>query len=171
MIHGLNFQYILPQEKSHSKSQNAKYFSTKGFVVCSLCRERGHPVWGAAVKHLKMTTYIKVALHISMFSQSSPLLSSHHAPQWVLALFFKGGKRRKHFVIMEGQFAVEGEHKLSVLLQNSLSFLSCETSVIHIWNGNEYVHSWQTDFFWSSVLQKCDPQLSWSNCLTENMRS
>lgn len=36
---------------------------------------------------------------------------------------------------MEGQLAVEGEHKLSVLLQNSLSFLSCETSVIHIWMG------------------------------------
>lgn len=53
---------------------------------------------------------------------------------------------------MEGQLAVEGEHKLSVLLQNSLSFLSCETSVIHIWSGDEHIHSWQTHFFLSYVL-------------------
>lgn len=53
---------------------------------------------------------------------------------------------------MEGQLAVEGEHKLSVLQQNSLSFLSCETSVMHTWKGNEHIHSWQTNLSLSYVL-------------------
>lgn len=53
---------------------------------------------------------------------------------------------------MERRLAVEGEHKLSALLQSSLSFLSCETSVVHIWSGNEHIYSWQTDFFLSYIL-------------------
>lgn len=53
---------------------------------------------------------------------------------------------------MEGKLTVEGEHKLSVLLQNSLSFLSCETSVMHTWKGNEHIHSWQTHLSLSHVL-------------------
>lgn len=53
---------------------------------------------------------------------------------------------------MEGQLAVEVEHKLSVLLQNSLRLLSCETSVMHTWSGNEHIHSWQTSLSLSYVL-------------------
>lgn len=111
--------------------------------MCSLCRDRGHLMWGADAERLKMATSIKVTLHTSTFSQHSPLFQcNRHSiippsiPTTVfLIIFFLGGKRGKYFVIMEGQLAVEGEHKLSVLLQNSLSFLSCETSVIHIWGG------------------------------------